>query len=151
MRWELKAFESLTNTELYELLRLRAEVFVVEQNCVYQDCDGHDPHCRHLLGWDGTTLAAYLRFVPPKRKYPEASLGRVVISPGHRGLKLGRALMAEALRRIDVEGAGALRISAQAYLEGFYRSFGFVTQGEGYLEDGIPHIEMLREAPKAGN
>jgi ElaA protein len=148
MRWELKTFRSLTAAELYEALRLRAEVFVVEQNCVYQDCDGHDPHCRHLFGWKEGKLAAYLRIVPPGRKYEETSLGRVVTGLGFRGQRLGHGLVEEALRLLDAEGAGAVRISAQAYLEKFYAGFGFVAQGEGYLEDGIPHIEMLRAAPR---
>jgi ElaA protein len=148
MRWELRRFDELDSTKLYELLRLRAEVFVVEQNCVYQDCDGHDPHCRHLLGWEGETLAAYLRIVPAGRKYDEASIGRVVTNPAFRGRALGRSLVAEALRNLDEQKAGALRISAQAYLERFYESFGFVSQGEGYLEDGIPHVEMLRPAAR---
>lgn len=148
MRWEWKSFEALSAGELYAALQLRSEVFVVEQNCVYQDCDGYDPRCRHLFGWtegaDGAYLAAYLRMVPAGLKYPEASIGRVVTSPRARGTGAGRALVAEALRVLDAEGPAPLRISAQAYLENFYRGFGFRTVSEPYLEDGIPHVEMLR-------
>lgn len=144
MQWELKTFAELSNLELYEILRARAEVFVVEQNCVYQDCDGHDLHSRHLLGRVNGELAAYLRVVPPGRKYPEASFGRVITVPAFRGKSLGKALIAEALRRLDAEGAGSLRISAQAYLERFYEGFGFARTGSEYLEDNIPHVEMVR-------
>jgi ElaA protein len=147
LRWELKSFATLSAPELYEILRLRAEVFVVEQNCVYQDCDGYDPTCRHLLGREGGALAAYLRLVPAGSKYPEASLGRVVTNPEFRGRGLGRALMVEALRICDGEKIEGLRISAQAYLENFYRELGFAREGKPYLEDGIPHVEMWRARP----
>lgn len=147
MRWECKSFGDLTGTELYAALQLRNEVFVVEQNCVYQDCDGYDLRCRHLLGWaesdGGPYLAAYLRLVPAGLIYAEASIGRVVTSPRARGSGAGRELVAESLRLLDQAGEAAIRISAQAYLEKFYRGFGFEVVSEPYLEDGIPHIEML--------
>ena len=124
------------------MLKLRNEVFVVEQNCVYQDCDGADLECDHLLGRDSEgRLAAYLRFVPAGLKYFEASIGRVITAPFARGQGAGRALIAEALR---IHGNSPLRISAQKYLEDFYGSYGFQSVGEAYLEDGIPHIEMVR-------
>lgn len=148
MRWECKSFADLTGTELYAALQLRNEVFVVEQNCVYQDCDGYDLRCRHLLGWgegaEGPYLGAYLRLVPPGLKYAEASIGRVVTSPRARGTGAGRQLVGEALALLDRAGEPAVRISAQAYLEKFYRGFGFEAVSEPYLEDGIPHVEMLR-------
>ncbi|RZA09344.1 MAG: GNAT family N-acetyltransferase [Proteobacteria bacterium] len=145
LRWELKSFAALTTLELYEIMRLRAEVFVVEQNCVYQDCDGYDQSCRHLFAREGEEIAAYLRLVPAGVKYPDASIGRVVTSPRARGKGIGRALVKEALRLCDEEKIPGLRISAQAYLEKFYRELGFERVGEAYLEDGIPHVEMLRQ------
>ena len=142
MHWERKAFRDFTPTELYEILRLRNEVFVVEQDCVYQDCDGADPECEHLVGRDSQgRLAAYLRFVPAGLKYSEASIGRVLTAPFARGTGAGKALIAEAIR---LHGKDALRISAQKYLENFYAGYGFRSVGEAYLEDGIPHIKMVK-------
>lgn len=146
LNWNLKPFADLTPTELYALLRLRSEVFVVEQNCVFLDMDDKDQESLHLLGWraDGL-LAAYTRLVPPGLIYKEASIGRVVTSPAARGGGLGRLLMEESIRRCaEAFGPGPIRIGAQQYLEGFYQSLGFVTVSEPYLEDGIPHVYMLR-------
>ena len=134
--------------DLYDALALRSQVFVLEQNCVYLDPDGLDRQSWHLLGRDGQgALQAYLRTVDPGLKYDEPSIGRVITSAQARGTGLGRALIAEGVKRCDEAWpASAIRISAQAHLARFYGSFGFETVGEAYLEDGIPHVEMLRKA-----
>ena len=133
---------------LYEALALRSRVFVLEQG-PYQDADGLDQHAWHLLGHDSDEdLIAYLRVVDPGRKYDEPSIGRVVVAPEARGRQFGRALMREGIARCRLAWPGrGIRISAQARLERFYRSLGFELVGGEYLEDGIPHIEMLRSFP----
>lgn len=145
--WQWKGFTELAAAELYEMLALRQRVFVVEQNCAYLDADGLDLAAWHLYGRDKSTKAlhAYIRVLPPGLKYRETSLGRVLTAPEARGRGFAKAAMHEALRRIVLEyGASqAIRISAQSYLEKFYSDFGFRRTGEAYLEDGIPHIEML--------
>ncbi|RYY64900.1 MAG: GNAT family N-acetyltransferase [Chitinophagaceae bacterium] len=146
LTFTLKPFTALTPTELYALLRLRSEVFVVEQNCVFLDMDDQDQGSLHLMGWreDGL-LAAYTRLVPPGQIYAEMSIGRVVTSPQARGGGIGRLLMEESIRRCtEAFDPGPIRIGAQQYLERFYSSLGFVTVSEPYLEDGIPHVYMLR-------
>lgn len=150
--WSCKAFEALSNIELYQILAARAAVFVVEQNCVYQDADTADFDCYHLAAWlpgtDGrATLAAYVRLVPPGLKFAEASIGRVLTSQFARRRKLGAVLMTRAIAACHaLFGVAPIRIGAQKYLEHFYRRLGFVTVSEIYDEDGIPHIEMLRPA-----
>ncbi len=144
--WTLKRFEELSAQELYALLRLRSEVFVVEQNCVFLDMDGKDPYCYHLMIWAGTALAAYARIVPAGISYEEPSIGRVVSSPDFRGKRAGRTLMEQAIEQVHhLYGPGPIRIGAQQYLEEFYSSFGFIQEGEMYLEDGIPHIIMVKK------
>ena len=149
MSWRYAAWSALTTDELYRMLVLRQRVFVVEQTCPYLDADGWDPRAHHL--WadaaDGAAAVACLRVFAPGVKYVEASLGRIVTAPEVRGSGLGRALVAEGLARIAAaHGPVAVRIGAQRYLERFYGDFGFVVDGEPYLEDGIPHIEMVRPA-----
>lgn len=144
--WQIKSFHELTATELYELLRLRSEVFVVEQQCIFLDMDNKDQFCLHLLGWQKDLLAASTRLVPPGISYTEMSIGRVVSSPQVRGTGIGRLLMEESIAACYKQwGKGPIRIGAQQYLENFYRSLGFETDGEPYLEDGIPHVEMLKK------
>ncbi|MBZ5857380.1 GNAT family N-acetyltransferase [Flavihumibacter profundi] len=144
INWQLKSFEHLTVHELYQLLRLRSEVFVVEQNCVFLDMDNKDQDCWHLLGWKGHLLAASTRLVPPGIAYDEMSIGRVVSSPQVRGEGIGRALMEESITACyKLFGNNPIRIGAQLYLEKFYSSLGFKAAGEIYLEDGIKHVEML--------
>ncbi|MGZ3694847.1 MAG: GNAT family N-acetyltransferase [Bdellovibrionota bacterium] len=144
LTWQWSSFSELSNEDLYETLKLRQRVFIVEQNCAYLDCDGLDQKSFHLIGRDGRALLAYLRVLPAGLKYPEASLGRVVTAPEARGTGAGKALLYEALRQIDMQwGKIPLRISAQAYLQKFYEDFGFRVEGAPYLEDNIPHIEML--------
>lgn len=166
--WQCLPFDRLNVHSLYGILQLRAEVFVVEQACVFQDMDGADAACYHLLGTDATALPglaggvesadsaepipprpllAYARLVPAGLKYTEASIGRVVTSPAARGRALGHALMAQACRQlVSLWGAQPIRIGAQAHLQAFYGQHGFVTDGPPYLEDGILHVEMLRPA-----
>ncbi len=140
--WRWASFADLTAAELYAVLAARAAVFVVEQRCAYLDPDGLDRGALHLLGWDGDVLAAYLRVLPPGARFPEAAIGRVLTAPAYRGCGFGRALVAEAVRGL---GAQPLALSAQAHLEGFYASFGFVRAGPAHDEDGIPHVPMRRD------
>ncbi|HEX5668691.1 MAG TPA: GNAT family N-acetyltransferase [Chitinophagaceae bacterium] len=145
IKWISKKFHDLTVDELYTLLRLRSEVFVVEQNCVFLDMDDKDQKCVHLLGWIGDDLAASARIVPAGISYTEPSIGRVVTSPKYRGTGSGKELMEEAIRlTIQLHGNQPIRIGAQLYLKKFYTSLGFIADGEIYLEDGIEHIEMVR-------
>jgi len=142
--WTYKHFSQLTTEELYAILRLRSEVFVVEQNCVFLDMDNKDHHCDHVLGWNGTLLAAYSRIVPAGISYSESSIGRIVTSPAARGGGIGRELLIKSIDHLyKLHGKRAIRIGAQYYLKKFYESFGFIQKGEIYLEDGIEHIEML--------
>jgi ElaA protein len=145
IQWQLKSFEELTPHQLYQLLRLRSDVFVVEQQCIFLDMDNKDQQCYHLLGWKGELLAASTRLVPPGISYPEMSIGRVVSSPQVRGTGIGRNLMEVSIKACyDLWGSAPIRIGAQCYLEKFYQSLGFEPEGEIYLEDGIPHIEMVK-------
>jgi len=146
LHWTTKPFAALTTADLYTLLQLRSEVFVVEQACAFQDLDGHDQAAYHLLGYtEAGELAAYARLFAAGRSYAQASIGRVVTAPRHRRAGLGRQLLSQAIAQCDeLFGAQPIKIGAQLYLKAFYESFGFVQQGEGYLEDGIPHIYMLR-------
>ena len=146
LHWTTKPFEALTLAELYALLQLRSEVFVVEQTCVFQDIDGHDQAAYHLLGHTATgELAACARLFGPGLSYEQVSIGRVVTAPRHRRAGLGRALLTQAVAECAaLFGAQPIKIGAQCYLQAFYESFGFVQQGKPYLEDGIPHMYMLR-------
>ncbi len=145
MRWTWARFEGLSLDDLYDALALRCRVFILEQGA-FQDPDGLDRVAWHLLGRDETgALQAYLRVVDPGVKYAEPSIGRVITSPETRGGGLGKALVAEGVQRTVAAWPGrGIRISAQAHLTRFYRSFGFDTVGEPYAEDNIPHVEMFR-------
>ena len=144
--WQCKSFAGLTNTELYKILQLRNEVFVVEQNCAYQDCDNKDLLSHHLAAWKNERVVAYSRLLPPGVAYPDAaSIGRVVTSPSERGQDLGKQLMSKSLENLYLLfGQVPVIIGAQLYLKKFYQSFSFVQQGEIYLEDNIPHIMMQK-------
>jgi ElaA protein len=146
IRWDIKKFEELTNTGLYKVMQLRLAVFSVEQNCAYQDADGKDLKCHHLMGYDeDNDLVAYSRIVPPGVSYEEVSIGRVISSDKVRGSGAGKELMKKSLDLIEsLYGKVPVRIGAQCYLIRFYSSFGFEIAGEEYLEDNIPHIEMLK-------
>ena len=143
--WRLLAFDDLRVYELYEVLRLRSEVFVVEQQCLFQDMDGADRQAMHLLGVQHGELQAYARCFEAGVKFPEASFGRVLTRPSARGGGLGHALVTQAIAAISqVWGPQPIRIGAQLQLTSFYAQHGFVDTGTHYLEDGIPHLEMLR-------
>lgn len=148
INWVLKKYNELTVDELYAILRLRTEVFVVEQNCVFQDMDNKDQYCYHLAGWKGDLLAAYTRIVPSGISYDDApSIGRVVTSPQARGEGTGRLLMEKSISELfRVYGVSPIKIGAQLYLKKFYESLGFEQTSDIYDEDGIDHIEMTRAA-----
>ena len=143
----VKAFNDLSAGELYTILKLRNEVFIVEQNCVYLDTDNKDLKCYHLMLLNNDNeLIAYARLVPPGLSFDEMSIGRVVTSPKARGKGAGRQLMNIAIENCtDIFGEGSIKIGAQAYLSKFYTSLGFNEVGEIYDEDGIPHIDMIRK------
>ncbi len=145
MKWEIKRFKELSADELYQILQLRSEVFVVEQNCVYQDIDGKDRKSLHLFALDNGMITAYARLFDRGHYFEEASIGRVVTHQKFRGRKVGHDLMKRAIEAIsDYFNQTIIEISAQEYLQKFYESHGFVKVGESYLEDGIPHIKMIR-------
>ena len=145
IKWTCLPFAQLTPANLYAILRLRTEVFVIEQDCLYQDMDGFDQQALHLCGMIGERLACYARLFAPGVKYPGASIGRVVTAPDSRAAGIGRALMQQAMEQCQQRWpAAAITLSAQHHLEKFYHSFGFATVSEPYMEDGIPHIEMTR-------
>lgn len=145
--WRLLAFDDLRVPELYEVLRLRSEVFVVEQQCLFQDMDGTDQKAMHLLGVQHGELQAYARCFEAGVKFPEASFGRVLTRQSARGHGLGHVLITQAISAItQVWGPQAIRIGAQLQLVNFYAQHGFTDTGTHYLEDGIAHLEMLRPA-----
>ena len=171
MQWRFAPFAELTPQEVHDLFQARAAAFVVEQSCVFQDIDGVDPQCWHLLGYlpspqpspkgegakspsplgegrgEGKQLVAYCRLLPPGTKFAEPSIGRVVTTSAVRGTGHGRALMCEALARAERLWPGrAIRIAAQQHLQKFYAEYGFATVSEPYDDDGVPHVEMVRAA-----
>ncbi len=142
--WVCKTFDELSVDELYAILHLRSAVFVVEQNCVFQDADYKDKPSHHLMGWKEDVLVAYTRLVPPGVSYEEPSIGRVVTAITARGSGIGRTLMQQSITTCrKLFGNNVIRIGAQLYLKDFYASLGFVPTGGIYPEDGIDHIEML--------
>ncbi|HEV7783567.1 MAG TPA: GNAT family N-acetyltransferase [Chitinophagaceae bacterium] len=145
INWVLKKFDQLSPAELYAIMQLRNEVFVVEQDCVYQDADNKDQHSYHYMGWGNDLLIAYTRILPPGLSYIEPSIGRVVTSPSARGNGLGRELMERSITQaLHLFGDQSIRIGAQLYLVGFYTSLGFQQTGDPYDEDGIKHVEMVK-------
>jgi ElaA protein len=149
IEWQWRSFAELTNVELYELLAERQKVFVVEQQCIFNDFDGLDVGAHHLLGWStgggGRELAAYLRCLAPGAKYAEMSLGRVLTTQAARRTGAGRELLVRGIEYAERQHPGhQIRIGAQQYLERFYQSFGFKTVSAPYEEDGIMHVDMLR-------
>lgn len=149
--WTVKKFDDLIPHELYAILRLRSEVFVVEQNCVFQDMDNKDQLCYHLMGWQNTPdqsmeLITYTRLVPPGVSYDFPSIGRVVTSPATRGSGMGKLLMEKGIEELEnLFGKRPIKIGAQLYLKAFYESLGFKQSSNIYDEDGIDHIEMIRQ------
>lgn len=145
--YAIKSFEELLNEELYQILRLRSEVFVVEQNCVFQDMDNKDQESLHVMHYVDHTLAAYTRILPKGLNFEEVSIGRVITSPVYRGLGLGKEIMEKSIAVCEKHfGSTPIRIGAQHYLKKFYNELGFVEIGEVYIEDGIEHIEMVRNS-----
>ena len=145
INWKIKPFEALSAKELYDLLALRSEVFVVEQNCVYQDIDDKDKKAFHLIGVFDDKIVAYARIFKAGDYFKEASIGRVVISKNYRDRKWGHDLMQNAIIGIETHfNASKITISAQLYLQKFYETQGFIKTSSVYLEDNIPHIEMKR-------
>jgi ElaA protein len=144
MIWKWKKFEELSTFELYNIIQVREEVFIVEQKLSYVDCDDYDQKAWHLMGYENGKLVAYLRAFAPGTKYPEAAFGRVLTTKEGRGKGAGKELTATGLRKIqETFGNHPVKISAQKYLEKFYADFGFKSISEDYLEEGIPHVSML--------
>lgn len=146
INWICKPFSELSLTELYLILQLRNEVFIVEQNCPYQDCDGVDLQSYHFMGWQQNKLIAYTRLIPEGISYKEISIGRVVTSPLVRGNKLGKELMVKSIEKLyELFENQPIKIGAQFYLKNFYENLGFAQCSDIYLEDGIEHIKMLHQ------
>jgi ElaA protein len=143
MNWITKKFDDLSVHELYAILQLRAKVFIVEQNCPYQDLDDTDKKSWHLFGMENGKTMAYARLIPQNINYPEASIGRVVVDPSLRGKNIGKELMKVSMDKCEeLFKTTHITISAQSYLKKFYNDCGFNEVGEEYLEDNIPHIKM---------
>ncbi|MCH4552161.1 GNAT family N-acetyltransferase [Aestuariibaculum lutulentum] len=143
---KVKAFDELSVHELYNILQLRSEVFVVEQNCVYQDVDGKDEKALHILGFKHDKIVAYARIFKPGDYFEFSSIGRVVVHLNERDFKYGYDIMKASIEAIKTHfNESTIRLSAQLYLKNFYNNLGFVEVGESYLEDDIPHIAMVRE------
>ena len=146
IKWKIKSFDALSVHELYDLLRLRSEIFVVEQNCVYLDLDGKDKVALHLIGEFEGKIVAHARLFEAGISFDNASIGRVTVDPNYRARKWGHELMQQAIAGVLKHfGESKITIGAQLYLKKFYESHGFVQTSEMYLEDDIPHIEMIRE------
>ena len=145
MQWLVKSFDTLTSQELYEILALRSEIFIVEQNVPYQDLDGKDLDAIHIFAKDNGTVVAAIRILKPGVSYPEASFGRVVVKESYRGKKLSSIMIQKGLELMETKwNVKQVRISAQAYLQKYYATFGFDVQSEIYIEDQLPHIEMAK-------
>lgn len=143
--WRFQTFDELTTTELYGILRLRSEVFVLEQRCCYLDADNKDQRSHHLSGYRDGELMAFSRIVPPGLSYEYPAIGRIVVSRKGRGAGYGVELLNVSIQKLEaLYGNVPIRIGAQLYLKRFYESFGFRQSGEVYLEDEIEHIEMTR-------
>ena len=145
IKWIIRKWSEFSIIELYSVLRLRSEVFVVEQDCVYQDIDNKDKKAIHLLGYTNTNLIAYSRIFNEGDYFKETSFGRAIIKKEKRGMGAGDELVRESLKIIRKEyGNKKVQISAQAHLKNFYAKHAFIAKGEEYLEDGIPHVLMER-------
>ena len=144
MKWSCKAFKDLSLDEFHDIIQLRETVFVVEQDCPYLDVDGKDKEALHVFGEYEGNIVATTRILKPGKSYNEVAIGRVVTSPAVRGMGMGKQLM-EASMKFVIEHFGdvPVRISAQTYLLEYYKLFGFIETGKEYLEDNIPHLEML--------
>lgn len=136
--------DEMSPSELYEILKLRQEIFIVEQDCVYDDIDGLDGASQHLLLKIDNELVAYSRIVPPKVKFDEISIGRILVRESFRGSGYGKKIIMESIKHIAKSRHKSVRIEAQAYLLQFYEDLGFNVAGETYILDGIPHLQMVR-------
>lgn len=146
MKVAVKTFEELSNTELYQIMRLRSEVFVVEQDCIYQDLDNKDQKALHVLGVKNQNVVAYTRVFMPGDYFKNTSIGRVVVEKEERKFGYGKVIMETSLEEIKKRfPESSIELSAQTYLIKFYNDLGFKTTGEEYLEDGIPHIRMIKK------
>lgn len=147
-RWQTATFDELDNRELYEVLRLRQEVFAVEQTSIYVDPDGLDQEAIHMSIWENGKLLAYQRCLPPGLQEAQSTLGRIVVAPGARGRNLGKELVQRGIAHNLRAWPGIdIRIHAQAYLEKFYNELGFITEGDTYDLDSIPHLDMVFKSP----
>ncbi len=146
MKIIIKSFTELTSNELYKILQLRSEVFVVEQNCVYQDIDAKDQKALHVIGYKNNNIIAYTRIFKPGDYFLEASIGRVVVKQSERKYNYGHQIVKASIKAIkDNFNETTIKISAQTYLIKFYNSLGFKQIGNEYLEDDIPHIAMIKK------
>lgn len=144
MKWSYyNNFEDLSVNTLYKILKLRQEVFIIEQDCIYDDIDNYDQKCSHLLLINSSDLVSYARLVPKNIKYEEPSIGRIIVNPKYRGKGYGVDIVRKSIDLLKKDGAEAIRIEAQAYLTKFYRELGFEVDSDIYDLDGIPHLEML--------
>jgi ElaA protein len=149
MEFLIAEFSSLTTKQLFEIYKLRSEVFIVEQNCAYQDIDNMDESAKHVMLYDNGVLAAYARLLPPGISYKEPAIGRVVVKKTFRGKDLGKLLMQQCIDQLqDTYNNSDIVISAQSYLLKFYGDLGFKAEGQEYLEDDIPHTKMRLINPK---
>lgn len=145
LKFQTKSFHELTNFEVYEMLQLRSQIFVVEQNCIYQDIDGKDQIALHILSKDQEKIIAYARIFPPENKEKEAVIGRVVVHPEFRKQKAGHQLIEYAVNYLENNfELSRISMSAQSHLKNFYGANGFKPVGPEYLEDDIPHIQMIK-------
>jgi len=143
MKLQMRSLESLKSLELYRIVKLRNDVFVVEQKCPYEEFDNKDIEAMHIYLKDDDKIAAYLRVLPPGISYEEASIGRVLVSKTYRGKGYGSQIMRKGIDYCNTHYPGNIKISAQAYLEEFYKNLGFTKVSNVYLEDNIPHIDMI--------
>lgn len=145
MYWRYyKSFDDIPAGVVYGMLKLRQDIFIIEQNCIYEDIDNLDQKSAHLILFDDEIIAGCARLVPPGVKYREISIGRIAIAPSYRNRRLGKELVERSIKIATDEGHTSIRIEAQVYLQDFYDSLGFVPAGEPYDLDGIPHLEMIR-------
>ena len=145
MQTVIKKWDDLSIEEVQSIFSLRSEVFIVEQECPFQDVDGRDPEADHLLLYDNNILCGYTRIFTKNRYFKEASFGRTVVKKKHRGKGFGHVLVKESLKYLKNKKERTIKISAQSYLKKFYSSHGFIARGEEYLEDNIPHTAMFFE------
>lgn len=138
----IKPFSDLTPNLLYQILKLRQDVFIIEQHCIYDDIDDVDPLCEHLCLMESNQLSGYARIVPAGKKFKESSIGRIVVMPEKRGKGYGRWVIRKALEILDSKGVRETVIEAQNHLRKYYESEGFIAEGDVYAVDGIPHIKM---------